>query len=220
MSDGAAATLLLVLRVKAFADADTVATSLGVGSGEAVARLEELRDRGLVQHRGGALSGWGLTAEGRRHGAELLQREVDSAGARPTVRACYQEFLVLNHELLAVCTAWQTVEIDGVHLVNDHSDPERDRVVLERLDALHVDAVRLLSRLGGSLWRFDGYAQRLSRAHELVSSGRTEWIARPVVDSYHSVWFELHEHLLVTLGLDRSSESRHPHGPTSNGDPS
>jgi hypothetical protein len=28
-----------------------------------------------------------------------------------------------------------------------------------------------------------------------------------VVDSYHTVWFELHEDLLCTLGLERSSET-------------
>ena len=27
-----------------------------------------------------------------------------------------------------------------------------------------------------------------------------------MIDSYHTVWFELHEDLLATLGIERSSE--------------
>jgi hypothetical protein len=27
-----------------------------------------------------------------------------------------------------------------------------------------------------------------------------------MIDSYHSVWFELHEDLLATLGIERGSE--------------
>ena len=30
---------------------------------------------------------------------------------------------------------------------------------------------------------------------------------KPVIESYHTVWFELHEDLLVTLGLDRAAET-------------
>jgi hypothetical protein len=25
----------------------------------------------------------------------------------------------------------------------------------------------------------------------------------PLIDSFHTVWFELHEHLLATLGIER-----------------
>jgi hypothetical protein len=30
-----------------------------------------------------------------------------------------------------------------------------------------------------------------------------------VIDSYHTVWFELHEDLLSTLGIERASEGVH-----------
>jgi pyruvate,orthophosphate dikinase len=39
-----------------------------------------------------------------------------------------------------------------------------------------------------------------------VADGSHEWIARPTIDSYHTVWFELHEHLLATLGRTRTDE--------------
>ena len=31
-------------------------------------------------------------------------------------------------------------------------------------------------------------------------------MTKPMIDSYHSVWFELHEDLLATLGIERGSE--------------
>ena len=33
-----------------------------------------------------------------------------------------------------------------------------------------------------------------------------EWITSPTRDSIHTIWFELHEHLLATLGRDRTTE--------------
>ena len=51
------------------------------------------------------------------------------------------------------------------------------------------------------------YGPRLRRAVERVEAGDGEWFTKPSLPSYHSVWFELHEDLLSTLGLDRSAES-------------
>jgi len=48
-----------------------------------------------------------------------------------------------------------------------------------------------------------GFMQRAS--HALVAGEHT-WLTRPTVDSYHTVWFELHEDLLATLGRTRSDE--------------
>ena len=40
-----------------------------------------------------------------------------------------------------------------------------------------------------------------------VRRGHGEWFDKPLIDSYHTVWFELHEDLLATLGLERSTET-------------
>jgi pyruvate, orthophosphate dikinase len=40
-----------------------------------------------------------------------------------------------------------------------------------------------------------------------VEAGEGDWFAKPVMPSFHTVWFELHEDLLTTLGLERSDES-------------
>jgi hypothetical protein len=40
-----------------------------------------------------------------------------------------------------------------------------------------------------------------------VLTGDHDWFTKPILASYHTVWFELHEDLLATLGLDRASET-------------
>jgi hypothetical protein len=38
-----------------------------------------------------------------------------------------------------------------------------------------------------------------------VDRGERSWVAQPKIDSCHTVWMELHEDLLATLGLERGS---------------
>ncbi|MDZ7733744.1 MAG: hypothetical protein U5R31_12315 [Acidimicrobiia bacterium] len=51
------------------------------------------------------------------------------------------------------------------------------------------------------------------------SAGDHDWLAKPAheSDSQTAAWFELHEHLLATLGRDRSTETAAPDAPTANG---
>jgi hypothetical protein len=42
-------------------------------------------------------------------------------------------------------------------------------------------------------------------------AGDTTWLARPIIDSYHTVWFELHEELIAASGLTREEEARAGH---------
>ena len=39
-----------------------------------------------------------------------------------------------------------------------------------------------------------------------VEQGDTDWFTKPLIDSYHTVWFELHEDLLATLAIERARE--------------
>ena len=54
--------------------------------------------------------------------------------------------------------------------------------------------------------RFARYAPRLTNAVDRVRAGEVDWFTKPVLDSYHTVWFELHEDLLATLGIERGEE--------------
>ena len=56
-----------------------------------------------------------------------------------------------------------------------------------------------------SLHRFAGYPERYSAALDRVDRGERAWVAQPTIESCHTVWMELHEDLLATLGLERGS---------------
>ncbi len=198
--------VLLALRLRSFASAEDVAERSGLAPEVVASELASSAEAGWAVHRDGRVSGWSLTADGRRRGEELLALELEETGARARVEASYRSFLQLNGELLAVCTDWQVVVVDGEQSVNDHADATHDAAVLARLDELHAAAVPVAEELGTTLHRFGPYGPRLAAAHERVRAGDHDWLTRPTIDSYHTVWFELHEDLLATLGRERSQE--------------
>ena len=55
--------------------------------------------------------------------------------------------------------------------------------------------------------RLAPYPDRFSAAIEKVKDGDHSWIAKPIADSYHTVWFEFHEELIAALGLSREAEA-------------
>ena len=55
--------------------------------------------------------------------------------------------------------------------------------------------------------RFGLYGTRLTTALERTLGGNIAYVT-DTLDSYHSVWFQLHEDLLVTLGISREEERR------------
>jgi hypothetical protein len=72
-----------------------------------------------------------------------------------------------------------------------------------RLVPVHVDRH---VELGDALERFGDYGKRFDLALGKVKNGERDWFAKPMIDSYHTIWFELHEDLLATLGIERSKE--------------
>jgi hypothetical protein len=109
--------------------------------------------------------------------------------------------------VLDACSRWQVRDVGGRMVRNDHADPRYDAAVVHDLSTA-LDHVRPVGdRLAGVLERFRPYAPQLEEAMARVWSGDGDYVARPVIPSFHTVWFEMHEDLLVTLGLDRSSEA-------------
>jgi hypothetical protein len=200
-------TLVLhALRLKGFADTEVVASHAGVSDADAAKLLDGFAAAGLAVRREGRITGWSLTPGGRKHHGELVGAEVESAGCRELVRRAYHDFLDINGEMLAVCTDWQMRTVEGEPVVNDHADPVYDKGVVSRLRGIDDRAQPVCARLAESLSRFESYGRRLRAALEKVEAGQAEWFTKPVIDSYHTVWFELHEDLLCTLGIERSKE--------------
>jgi hypothetical protein len=46
----------------------------------------------------------------------------------------------------------------------------------------------------------------LRAARRQVEAEEHDWLLSPRIDSYHTVWMQLHEDLLLGLGLQRTDE--------------
>jgi hypothetical protein len=117
--------------------------------------------------------------------------------------AAYERFLPLNRVLLQICTDWQ-VRSGGVP--NDHRDPVYDWGVIDRLVRLDEQVGPVARGLGRHIVRFAPYRERMREARRRVEGGETDWLASPRIDSYHTVWMQLHEDLLLGLGRKRDEE--------------
>jgi len=191
------------LRLKGFGEPPAVAAAVGLDVATVVEQLDKLLADELVLHREGRLAGWALTPAGRVEQQRLAAVDAEEAGATGAVRGAYERFLELNAPLLAVCTDWQVR--GGVP--NDHADATYDEAVLERLRTIHDGVVPILADLGDALLRYRHYEPRLAAALARLDGGELEYFTKPLIDSYHTIWFELHEDLLTTLGIERSQEA-------------
>ena len=173
--------------------------------------LNQFAEEGRVSYREGRMVGWMITSEGRSYGEQLLANEVDSLGIRLEIETSYKEFSRLNNDFKELCTDWQlkpSLDASEVgQVLNDHSDPDYDKGVIDRLVELDKQAQPVCASLAEQLERFSSYGSRFTHALEMVLKGDTDWIAKPMIESYHTVWFELHENFFSTLGIDRASES-------------
>jgi hypothetical protein len=194
--------VLHALRLKGFAETPVVAVRAGLSEEEAGRRLEKASADGWVSRRDGRISGWALTPDGRARHTEQIAAELAESGVGPQVDAAYRAFLAVNHELLSVCTDWQL----RAGQLNDHTDGSYDADVVARLGAVDAAVQPTCANLAAALERFCDYGPRLAEALARVRAGERDWFAKPMIDSYHTVWFELHEDLLSTLGIERSKE--------------
>ncbi|MEE6261881.1 transcriptional regulator [Plantactinospora sonchi] len=194
--------VLHTLRCLGFARLDRIATATGLDETDAESQLIDLAVVGLVRHEPGTFGGWGLTGAGRDADAARTADELRTTGTRAAVSRTYDRFLPLNTELLDLCTAWQTRTVDGVMAVNDHRDRVYDARVLDRFAAFDRRAEAVCAELSTALPRFGRYRVRLADALARVAAGEPDYLTDNL-EAYHTVWFQLHEDLLATLGIPR-----------------
>jgi hypothetical protein len=161
--------------------------------GEAVATGRAIDARGgyaLTPLAGVALRArYGLHYGGLRDNAKFM--------------AAYQGFERINKTLKQAITDWQTLDVGGTKVANDHRDKAHDAAVIDRLGALHEQAEPVLAALAAGLPRLKIYGDKLLAALEAAEDGDHEWVSDIRRDSYHTVWFELHEDLLRIMGCER-----------------
>jgi pyruvate,orthophosphate dikinase len=193
---------LRVIGIKGFALLSGIADAVLADPAVVEPILDQLAIDGLVSNTAGARK---LTDAGARRAAALLEADRDAWGPAEA-ESSLDAFLELDHRVKETVTAWQLRDAEA-GVLNDHSDAAYDVAVLERLAALHADAAAWCTSVEAGLPRLGDYRARLSAALERAEAGDGRYVASPRVDSYHGVWFELHEDLIGLAGRTRADEA-------------
>ena len=199
----------LALRLKGFGEVETISSVHGLSLDVTEAALAEMVEANkCVMRQVEGVGKFVLTPTGREEGEEFLSLELEEVGVRSVVQNGYERFFALNPTMLQLCTDWQVInDGSGEQKLNDHGDPAYDQQIFDRLVELDREVGVILGTLEQVLTRFDNYSSRFTAAMQKLLSGELDWLTKPIMPSYHTVWFELHEDLLATLGIDRASES-------------
>jgi DNA-binding MarR family transcriptional regulator len=192
-------TVLQAVRLKGRVSLADLAATLGEDADDVAAAVDQLTRSGLLVD-GTALR---ISTEGRGRLAELLddeRRHVDNTA----LDGAYRDFRAVNAEFKALVTDWQVK--DGQP--NTHNDAAYDAAVLARLEKVHQRVAPIIAAAADQLPRLSRYPAKLQAALDKVKAGETVWLSRPIIDSYHTVWFELHEELILAIGSTRDSEAK------------
>lgn len=123
--------------------------------------------------------------------------------ADPDFAAAVAQFEVVNRDLKALMTSWQTRTVAGVVLPNDHGDAAHDDRIIDRLGRFHDRVTPLLDQLARLLPRLGVYRDGLLAALERAEDGDIAFVSDVGCESYHTLWFDLHEDLLRLSGTER-----------------
>jgi hypothetical protein len=189
------------LRIKGFAKVEVLADLSALAHDDVESHLVGLQADGHALYRE-ARALWQLTPEGRADHAVRLAADVEASGACEQLARPYAEFLELNERFKALCGDWQLRNGDP----NDHSDSSYDGEVIARLGKLDAEAQPVVAALGAALSRLGPYAPRLENVCQRVTGGEANMFTGVMCGSYHDVWMELHEDLILTQGIDRMAE--------------
>ncbi len=188
------------LAIKKHADAASVADIMGLDA----TKVQAVLDDAVAQGRAlAAKDGYMLSPAARMALDGGYSKVYAAQRADEGFVAAYERFEVINRDLKQLMTAWQTVEIGGESVANDHADADYDDRVIARLGDFHERALGVLQQLSAGLPRLAIFTAKLEAALEKAEDGAIEWVSGAKIESYHTVWFEFHEDLLRILGRTR-----------------
>lgn len=195
--------VLHALRVKGLASDEILGAISGLSPDEVSGHLGALLEERLILRREGRMAGSMLTPAGKAAHPPLLEADVAGADRQAALAGAYDAFLPINGDFKRVCTDWQLRADSGEP--NDHSDRDYDEGVVTKLGDVNGQVATVLKELSSVMDRFGSYATRLDAALERVRGGDVSAFARPMADSYHDIWMELHQDQLLSLRKERGA---------------
>lgn len=157
-----------------------------VVDGDVRQTLDELEAEGYVEDEGF----WYLTDAGEERLNEVC-RDRFSADQREALRGMFDRFEALDSGMKDLASDWQTGEYGPGEMAEELAGIQQE--VEELFEELPPEVQSAYSRHTGAL----------AGAIEKLRDGNEEYVTGTDVDSYHTVWFRLHDDLLRTLGEGR-----------------
>lgn len=192
-------TVLQAVRLKGRVSLADLAATLDASPADIATTVEWVTADGLLVD-GPTLR---LTPSGRERLSALLAEERNGLD-KTALSAAYDEFGSINTDFKALVTDWQLKSGQP----NTHDDTDYDAAVLARLDDVHQRVAPIITAVAQQLPRLSAYSAKLQTALDKVKAGEIAWLTRPLIDSYHTVWFELHEELILGVGLTREKAAK------------
>ena len=186
--------VLRVLRLRGFATGDGLRQSIGVDPSQVVEHLVADEQVNFI----GARNMYMLAPSGRSRIDDHL------AASDPIIELsdAYESFLSLNTEFKQVCTDWQVRHGEP----NPHDDGDYDAACIARLRDLYMRSEPVITDLETAVPRLNLYRRRLLEALTAIDDGQSQRFTGVMCESFHDVWMELHEDLIVLQKIDRVSE--------------
>ena len=188
------------LAIKKHASVEDVAGVLGIDAEDVRGTLAKL----VAANRAVEVKGrYMLSPAARMLLDSEYARFYEAERSNPAFQAGYAGFERLNPALKQLITDWQTIPVRGERVPNDHSDKEYDAKIVDRLGELNERAEPVINQLASALPRMAIYGEKLTTALEKAEQGAMAWVSDAKIESYHTVWFELHEDLLRLMRRER-----------------
>jgi hypothetical protein len=192
---------LHTLTLRQLASAEQLAEINGLPAGEIEAALGSLViDGSVIAARGSFM----IAPAGRAALDAAYPSAYAGPRSSPAVAEAMDAFETgVNKQVLALTTDWQTRDVDGEPVPNDHGDPDYDAAIVDRLARVHERTAKVLRPLVDADPLVDRFLDRVGTALSRAEGGETDYVSGIRVDSVHTVWFQMHEHLLRLTGRER-----------------
>lgn len=180
--------ILHYLSMEGLADTETIAEGLDLSNDEIDDTLSELEADGFVKNEGF----WYLTDDGEGYLNDLL-RERFTAEQLDELEARYADFESFDLAFKDLANAWQGTEVDA----------KREELI-EELSEFHGEVRSFFDEFSEPIHsKYKRYIDDLDAALQKLRDGEEDYYTGTEVNSYHTVWFRLHDDLLRTLGKER-----------------
>ena len=195
--------IAMALRLKGIASNEHIAEITGKGQPDVDEVLNMMINESYAQETPRGLR---LLPEGKEWTDKLLEEErtgIDSAEANDV----YEDFCAQNDSFKQLVTDWQIKIINGEQQLNDHTDEAYDQEIIRRLTELDQIVAPIFKKAANIAPRLSRYLERFANALTHLQSGDHSFLAAPLKDSYHTIWFEMHEELILLCGRNRADEA-------------